>query len=151
MGTILSQPLFSISMASACSKVFPFLKLHITTSTGISCHYTRKIKWLSNLDMNSQLMFGIFMYSACKHEKLQHFGNMHRMKTSGQLHSVTLYHTFYVKKCFNTSCLIMHIPQIKCVYLYFERKNVIYTVILKCIKVFLFCKITNKSTITINL
>jgi hypothetical protein len=25
-------------------------------------------------------MFGIFKYSACKHEKLQLFGNVHRMK-----------------------------------------------------------------------
>lgn len=69
-------------------------------------------------------MFGIFKYSACKHEKLQLFGNMQRMKTSGQLHSVTLNQTFYVKKYSKIQFLIMHISQIKCVYLYFARKNV---------------------------
>jgi hypothetical protein len=115
VGTMLSQPLFSISMASVCSDVFPFSKLHTTTSTGFSCHYTRKIKWLINLEINSQLTFGIFKYSACKHEKLQHFGNVHRTKTSGQQLRVTWYQTFYVKTYFNTAFLVMHNSQIKCI------------------------------------
>jgi hypothetical protein len=126
-GTMLSQSLFSISMASVCSDVFLFLKLYTTTLTGFSYLYTRKMKWLSNLAINSQFMFGIFKYSACKHEQLQHFGNMHRIKTNGQLHSITSCQTMNVKKYFNTAFLIMHISQIKCVYLYFERKKMYCT------------------------
>jgi len=101
---------------------FPFLKLHATTSTGFSCHYTRKIKWLINLEINSQLMFGIFKYSACKHEKLQHFGNVHRTKTSGR-HSVTRYQTFYIKTYFITAFLVMHISQIKCILSVFWKEK----------------------------
>jgi len=96
VGTTFSQPLFSISLASVCIEVFPFLKWHTTTSTGFSCHYIRKIKWLIILEINSQLKSAAFKYSACKHEKLQHFGNVHRMKTSGRRHSVTWYQTFCV-------------------------------------------------------
>jgi hypothetical protein len=54
MGTMLSQFLFSISMASACCKASPFLKLDTTTSTGFSYHYTSKIKSLSNVEINRQ-------------------------------------------------------------------------------------------------
>jgi hypothetical protein len=126
IGIMLSQSLFSISMASVCSDDFPLLKLHTTTLKGFYCHYIRKMKWLSNLAINSQLMFGIFKYSACKHERLQHFGNIHRMKVNGQLHSVTSCQTLNVKKYFKTAFLIMYIYQIKCVYLYFKSKNVLF-------------------------
>ena len=132
VGTTFSQPLFSISLASVCIEVFPFLKWHTTTSTGFSCHYIRKIKWLIILEINSQLKSAAFKYSACKHEKLQHFGNVHRMKTSGRRHSVTWYQTFCVKTYFNIAFLVTHISQIKSVYLYFERKSVMYTLILNC-------------------
>ena len=146
VGTTLSQSLFSVSMASARGEVFPFLKLHTTTSRGFLCHYARKIKWLINLEINSQLMFGIFKYSACKHKKLQHFGNVHRTKTSGQRLSVTWYWTFYVKTYFNIAFLVTHISQITCVCLYFERKCVLYTVILKCINKCFMWEILEKTT-----